>query len=143
MNKKYIICDLDGTLFLDSNGTKRRERDFLTDHVVPEVRELLQRYYDHCILFVTGRKEKYRQDTTDKLWSIGFDVEGNTGIELFMRRNKDERPDAIVKEEIYQIKIKPHYEIAFVLEDLAEVCEMWKTQGLFVFRIMQNEKGRK
>lgn len=140
MNKKYIICDLDGTLFTAANGEPWFDRNFLIDKVIPETKELLRRYSDHCILFVTGRKEKHRGNTVVRLHREGFDVLNNTGLELFMRRNMDPRPDAKIKEEIYQIKIKPHYEIAFVLDDLYEVCEMWKKQGLFVFQIVQEEK---
>lgn len=138
--KKYIICDLDGTLLTAANGQPWHDRNFLIDKEVTQVRELLYRYWDHCILFVTGRKEKYRQQTIARLYQSGFDVENNSGLELFMRRNMDNRPDAVIKEEIYQIKIKPYYDIAFVLDDLEEVCQMWKKQGLFIFQIVQEEK---
>lgn len=138
--KKYIICDIDGTLLTAAEGEPWFDRNFLIDKTIPQTRELLKRYSDHCLIFVTGRKEKYRGDTIARLWNDGFDVLNNKGIELFMRRNNDNRSDAKVKEEIYQIKIKPHYQIAFVLDDLQEVCEMWKKQGLFIFQIVQEEK---
>lgn len=141
--KKYIICDLDGTLFTAANGEPWYDRNFLIDKTIPEVKELLRRFSDHCLLFVTGRKEKYRGETCTRLYREGFDVLNNSGLELFMRRNMDNRHDAAVKEEIYQIKIKPHYEIAFVLDDLEECCQMWKRQGLFVFQVVQDESKNK
>lgn len=139
IKQKYIICDLDGTLFIKADGEPWLDRNFLIDKVIPETMELLKRYSDHCILFVTGRKEKYRYDTTVRLWQVGIDISGNDGLELFMRGNFDDRADEVVKEEIYQRNIVGKYEIAFVLDDLTECCQMWKNQNLFCLQIWQKE----
>lgn len=137
--RKYIICDLDGTLLTAAEGEPWYDRNFLIDKEIPEIKELLKRYSDHCILFVTGRKEKYRSDTILRLYRAGFDVVNNPGLELFMRGNHDDRPDEEVKQDIYNHKIKDKYEIEFVLDDLTDCCQMWKNEGLFCLQIWQEE----
>lgn len=139
-DQKFIICDLDGTLFLDPSGQHRYERDFENDIVIPQTWDLLKRYPKHGMLFITGRKEKFHYPTDKALWKIGFDIEFNSSVKLFMRSNHDDRSDEIVKKEIYQKNIAGRYEIDFVLENRPRVVRMWRDLGLFVFEVNQLNK---
>jgi FMN phosphatase YigB (HAD superfamily) len=138
---KWIICDLDGTLFTAATGEDWYDRNFLIDKTIPEVKNLLVRFKDHGIIFLTGRKEKYRGQTITRLLDENYDVLNNSRkYKLFMRKDNDNRQDWEIKIEVYFIKIKPHFDIAFVIEDRMSVCKMWNELDLFVFCVNQGLK---
>jgi hypothetical protein len=47
----------------------------------------------------------------------------------------DYRPDYIVKEEIYRRDIEPLYDVKFAIDDRLQVCRMWHSIGIPVFRV--------
>lgn len=134
--KKAIICDLDGTLF---DCEWRREKflpnfeKFNENHIYDKINlhilEILKKFQNDCkIIYVTGRNEKFRKTTEEQL---------NKYIEnylLFMRKDKDFRGDEIIKKEIYLEKIKPQYNIFFILDDRDKVVNMWER-----IRIIKNK----
>lgn len=137
MLKKAIIIDLDGTLancdhrvhFVKS---KPKNWDAFFAGMGEDVlnkwcAELIEamRMKNYTILFVTGREEKYKVATLDwlKKNKVEFD-------HLFMRELKDVRDDFLVKEEIYNQKIKNHYDILFVVDDRVSVVNKWRELGL-------------
>lgn len=137
MLKKAIIIDLDGTLancdhrvhFVKS---KPKNWDAFFEGMGEDVlnewcAELIEamRMKNYTILFVTGREEKYKVATLDwlKKNKVEFD-------HLFMRELKDVRDDFLVKEEIYNQKIKNHYDILFVVDDRVSVVNKWRELGL-------------
>jgi FMN phosphatase YigB (HAD superfamily) len=148
---KAIICDLDGTL---CNVDHRRhyvegpKKDFNSfyeamgkDTPNRSVAHLVGLYaYESSaeIIFCSGRPERYREITTN--WIVE-----NAGInadqfKLFMRpQGKEFTPDNEVKLEIYQNKIKPYYDILFVLDDRDKVVRMWREQGLTCFQVAEGK----
>jgi hypothetical protein len=52
-----------------------------------------------------------------------------------MRKTGDKRQDAIVKQEIYDTKIKGKYNILAVFDDRPQVCRMWHQNGLPLFKV--------
>lgn len=139
MKQLAIICDLDGTLcnvdhrrhFLDETPPdwKSFNESCVTDKMNRWCAILLQRmrggFYPCQILLVSGRDEEYRPHTEE--WLEQFDIWHNG---LFMRKVGDDRPDEVIKEEIYRTHIQPHYDVLFVVDDRKKVVDMWRRIGL-------------
>lgn len=136
MKQKAIIVDLDGTLAnisLRRHFVEGKNKDWksfnstiMTDTLNVWCREIMERMaVDHRIFIVSGRTDSLKAETI--IWLekhfIKYDF-------LFMRRENDNRADQIVKKEIYLERIKPEYNILFVLDDRAKVVEMWREEGL-------------
>ena len=52
-----------------------------------------------------------------------------------MRKEKDYRQDAIIKQEIYENEIEGKYNIHFVLDDRDQVVAMWRKKGLTCLQV--------
>ena len=131
---RAIICDLDGTLAL-LNGrnpydASTCENDLINEPVATVV-EIFSKLASYEIIFCSGRMDQYRQQT------INF-IEKHLDIasyKLFMRKTNDQRKDSIIKEEIYNEKIKGKYFIEFVLDDRNQVVDFWRSIGLTTFQV--------
>lgn len=120
---KAIICDLDGTLAL-MNGRNPFDASTCDQDLLNEpVANVLKNYkkLGYKVLLVSGREEKYKAPTLQFLekHAIAFD-------DLMMRKTSDSRKDAIIKTEIYNVFIKDHYCIEFVLDDRNQVVDTWR-----------------
>ena len=123
------VFDIDGTL------AKRRGRaifDFdksIDDDICLRVKHILDLVSkDKKIIIVTGREEMWR-DVTVRWFNkhnIHFDA-------LFMRRNADNRPSEIIKEEIWANNIRNKYSIFFVVDDRKNDVLMYRSRGMYVF----------
>jgi len=134
-----VICDLDGTLA----DTSRRDPydaskcydDKVRYHVADIIDSFLVRGFH--IVFVSGRSDKYRQQTEkwlqDKL-HIMPQVKTNAfacGYHLYMRKDGDQRRDSIVKREIFDNHIRGKFNVTMVIDDRFQVChETWAALGL-------------
>jgi uncharacterized HAD superfamily protein len=137
MKKKAIIVDLDGTLanvnhrrhFVENKKNKDWKSfnaNILKDELHLWCREIMNRMKtDHTIIIVSGRTDALKADTL--IWLQRHDVHFD---EIYMRKDKDNRDDRIVKKEIYEKFIKPDYDVLFVLDDRAKVVAMWRAEGL-------------
>lgn len=134
--KKAIICDLDGTLCLyDRESGKHYDRDYENDSINEAVRYVLDGSDPYNeIVFVSGRKEQYRAVTHEWLSRYGFGSHP-----LFMRKDGDNRKDVIIKQEIFEEKIKDKYQILFVLDDRNQVVEFWRSIGLTCFQVAEGD----
>jgi len=144
-----IICDLDGTVADNSwrnvYDIQKCEQDRPIYEIIDlinkesgcliedsENRECMQTY----VLFVTGRKEKYRQQTQKWLKKyISLTQSYNKIYDLFMRQDDDNRPDTVVKKDIFDQQIKGKYNINYVLDDRPSVCRMYRRLGLKVLQL--------
>jgi hypothetical protein len=59
------------------------------------------------------------------------------GDELHLRSRKDNRPDSVVKMEIYKREIEPRHTVAWVLDDRDQVVRMWRSLGLTVLQVAE------
>ena len=132
MNQNAIIVDIDGTV---ADGGDRSPYDYENVdkdkpiyRIVELVRHLRRKYF---IIFVSGREETCRVKT--QLW-IWKHIKVNS-FELFMRKEKDYRQDAIIKQEIYENEIEGKYNIHFVLDDRDQVVAMWRKKGLTCLQV--------
>jgi hydroxymethylpyrimidine pyrophosphatase-like HAD family hydrolase len=143
MLQKAVICDLDGTLCNAEhrlqyvNGTQKKDwKAFneLSAHDEPYewcldlVHGMSARGYE--IVFLTAREGSKATESVTREW---LDRHIHFHYILLMRGAKDYRPDYIVKQEIYQTKIAPFYDVAFAIDDKEAVCSMYKSMGIRIF----------
>lgn len=142
------IFDIDGTLadcsqrlhFIQQEKPDWESfyKDCVNDNHIEPVWNLLHRIYEDGIdvIFVTGRPEKYRKQTT--IWLSKYLMSEYFG--LCMRKDGDHRPDYIVKKEIYEKEIKPYYEfIDGVFEDRTQCVKMWRELGLTCYQVAEGD----
>lgn len=133
-----IICDLDGTLCLYGDANPY-ERDFTKDKPNLPVLEVLNNFKTgYNIIFVSGRKDIFRDQTV--AWLSRY----FTGdYKLYMRPTQpdgvQEPKDSILKEDIYKKYIRDFYNVVFVLDDRNQVVEFWRSQGLTVFQVAEGD----
>lgn len=137
------IFDIDGTLADCSHrlhyitGENKDWDSFYKDCIndkpilpVVELAHTLQMFHSK-VIFVTGRPEKYMEETLDWLCD---QFNTNSAI-LMMRKDDDHRPDYIVKKEIYEEYIKDYYFIEGVFEDRKQCVDMWRSLGLTCYQV--------
>jgi len=54
---------------------------------------------------------------------------------LFMRAEGDMRKDSIIKQELFEKRVKDLYYVWFVLVDRGQVVNMWRSLGLTCFQV--------
>ncbi|HYG99889.1 MAG TPA: hypothetical protein VD837_12215 [Terriglobales bacterium] len=145
-SRPIIIVDMDGTLadvthrlhHIKGPGRKnwheffeRMDADPPNEEIVSMTREYAR---DHEILIITGRPEPYRQRTIDWLNRYGVPFSS-----LYMRRDRDRRPDYVVKKEIFDSLGTQKGRVALVIDDRPSVCDMWRDCGLKVHQVVTGE----
>lgn len=127
-DNKAIIVDIDGTL-AHMDG-KRNPYDYSKvggDRCDEVIRDMVNRYYEDKVrvIIVSGRNNDCENETRNWLKDNGVKFD-----ELHMRMRSDTREDSIVKREIFDMYIKPFYNVMFVLDDRNRVVRMWRDVGL-------------
>ena len=56
-----------------------------------------------------------------------------------MRKEGDNRPDEVVKEEIFNENIRGNYSVRFVLDDRSKVVDMWRQLGLKCLQVAEGD----
>jgi len=134
--KKLLICDIDGTISLITDRSPYDVASCMKDVLNKHVKDILDVYAlqdDVLIYFVTGRKEDFKEVTEQ--WLNKFAVPYD---KLIMRKSDDNRPDSVVKKEIYENDFKDKYNILFILEDRDRVVSMYrKDLNLPVFQVKE------
>jgi len=125
-----ILCDLDGTLCLLNGRNPYDASTCENDLLNPIVYELIK---DKNIIFVSGREDKYREQTNK------FLEKHKIGGLLFMRKSGDMRKDSIIKKEIFDNEIRDKFNVSFVLDDRNSVVEMWRQTGLTVLQVADGD----
>jgi len=142
-DKKFIICDIDGTLadiahrvkYVDGSLSGKKDwkaffgcmdKDTVREYVKVLVNET---YKGFPIVIVTGRPESYRQVTEDWLKKNGIIYEV-----LLMRPANDHRPDDIIKQEILDIYLEKD-KVEMVIDDRKIVVTMWRRNKLPVIDV--------
>lgn len=136
---RAVIFDVDGTLALRQAFGRgpfdwHRVGEDLPNPAVVELAHLVIAAQTHGgpeLIVVSGRDEVCRPETTRWL------TERNIFFrELYMRPRNDNRKDSIVKREIYERDIAPHYDVAYVVDDRDQVVRMWREElGLTCFQV--------
>lgn len=137
MTNRAVIVDIDGTLALRTGDRSpydwHRVGEDEPNSVVVELVQVLDSRYR--IILMSGRDESCRRQT--EMW---LDAQVVPFDELHMRAEKDNRKDSVVKEELYRKHVEGHYEVAFVLDDRAQVVRMWRdVLGLTVLQVADGD----
>jgi predicted kinase len=143
--RKCILVDIDGTMAL-MNGRGPFEwwrvgEDLPNQAIV----DLVWAYYrspwvkDVELIFMSGRDEVCRPETTKWLTELGFPVNQFTGIKLFMRPSLpdgvQQPADHVVKLALFDEHIRYNYNVQFVLDDRNQVVDMWRELGLTCLQV--------
>jgi hypothetical protein len=140
---RAVIVDVDGTVALMGKGEPGRRRPYDWHRVAEDdpntpIIELVRilRAAGFRIIFVSGRDEVCR-DATNR-WLLNHKAI-RLGEALFMRPEKDNRPDGEVKSEIYKRDIEPYYSMAYVVDDRNQVVKVWRSLGLTVLQVADGD----
>lgn len=131
---KAIICDIDGTLAHMKNRSPYDWKRVGEDDVDPIIKNLLKDLKEKYVIILVSGRDKCCMSETEQ-WLKDKDIQYD---HLLMRWNSDNRPDTIVKRELFDVYIKDNYDIEFVLDDRNQVVEMWRGLGL---KCLQVEDG--
>lgn len=137
---RAVICDIDGSLAMNASGggyygISKTEQDSINpfigcviDALSEYGREVNYEKYP-SVLLLTDRPEEAREATEEWLDRncLRYD-------KLIMREHGDERPEEVVKAELYQRQIAPHYAVLGVIDDRPKVCRMWRGLGLMTLQ---------
>jgi predicted kinase len=126
----YLV-DVDGTLAINHTrhpfAWDKVAEDALNPDVATMVRKLSQ---DTTIIVLSGRSSVCYDLTAG--WLKQYEIEYK---DLFMRPADDQRPDDILKSELYHLNIRDRYNVLGVIDDRPKVCRMWRRLGLSVFQV--------
>lgn len=133
--QKAILCDLDGTIawieHRNCYDASNCDEDELNEAVCVCIKAMQAQGYQ--IIFVSGRMDKYEEPTRKFLKEKAcFNDEDYL---LYMRKTDDFRKDSIVKQEIFENKIKDKFYVEFVLDDRDQVVKIWRKMGLQCFQV--------
>jgi len=121
-----VICDIDGTIArMVDRGPYELDKVY-TDERILAVTDLLESLdAEQDIIFLSGRSEESRDAT--EAW-LDWNLRGGKCQGLYMRAEGDNRPDWIVKYELFQAHIANKYRVRFVLDDRDQVIHLWRRQ---------------
>ena len=131
---KAIICDIDGTV-ADSTDIRfihdldKVHLDVLIEHTANALNSL-QKQTGATLFFFSGREDVSREQTEAWLTAKGFDYRL-----LGMRKAGDYREDSIIKSELFDEFIRDEYHVIGVFDDRLQVCRLWHSLGLPLFRV--------
>ena len=146
--RKAYIFDVDGTLadvssilhhILNTNDLpefKKNFDDFHGDSIhVPPHPEVVDMVWeaidkDRAIIVVTARREEWRAHTSYWLKEVA-NVPHDA---LFMRGNKDYRPDYEVKKDILQ-HINLFWDVEHAVDDNPKIIKLWEENGITTTKI--------
>jgi uncharacterized HAD superfamily protein len=140
---KIVIVDIDGTLadcehrraFASKEKfdwyTFLREDLIKQDKVIEPVKEIVNNFYfdDYEIILVSGREDIFRTITEEWL-----SINRIKYSKLFMRKEKDYRPDTVIKKEIFDNELKDK-DVFCVIDDRNCVVKMWRELGLLCLQV--------
>lgn len=134
---KCIICDLDGTLAIHQGRNAFDYSKLLSDKPNDSLVDLLRILSGSVdIIFFSGREgTKQCQEDTAK-W-----INDNVGIpyQLYMRKEKDYRPDEVIKEELFKQNIEENYYCVAVFDDRNKVVNKWRELGLLCCQVYEGD----
>lgn len=135
--KPIILCDIDGTLALRGDRAPHDHDTSMEDAVnwpIVHLCDALHASGQYDVLLISGRDDQYRPVT--EYWLAKHNVL-RYRLDLPMRHAKDNRPDEVVKRELYEHHIEPYYAVHAVLDDRNKVVHMWRALGLTCLQVAE------
>ncbi len=137
-----LIVDVDGTVADMGKGQPGRRSPFdwhrvSEDTPIQPVVDLVGALRTHVnrVYWLSGRSEACRVDTMN--WLRRFAAADFASDLLSMRRGGDNRPDEIVKRELYEAHIAGRFSARWVIDDRNKVVAMWRSLGLTVLQVAE------
>lgn len=133
-NKHHVILlDLDGTIAHMKDRSPfdwKRVGEDDVDEVIKNISNCCHHY--NKVIVCTGRDSICLSETKDwlKRYGIGYDT-------IFARKENDNRPDWVVKEEMWR-QISKNYYIAALIDDRQQVVRRARALGLKVLNVAYN-----
>jgi predicted kinase len=135
------IFDIDGTLAHANGRNPYNETNVFNDLVDYSLVEIFRslssiniQNIEEPLFFCSGRSEKCRKDT--EKW-LNYHIQDIVPYKLFMRKENDNRPDYVVKKEMYGEITKTNY-IAGIFDDRLQVVRYARSLGLKVLNVEYN-----
>lgn len=127
-----VLIDLDGTCAIMGDRSPYDDLSAHLDTPNESVRVVALGLLRQRILpvYVSARQERSRDVTREWLEHHGF-----PNGPLIMRATGDQRKDWVVKNEIFDTKIAPRYNVLFCLDDRNVVVDMYRRKGLSVHQV--------
>lgn len=133
---EYIIVDIDGTLAHKGKRNPYDESKVLND--APDVEVILSviaesQYLGRKVIIMSGRHDTCKDDTIKwlEMHNVPFEY-------IFMRAGDDNRPDDVVKYELYINHVLNNFKVVKVFDDREKVVKMWRRLlGLKVFAVAE------
>lgn len=125
-----VVCDLDGTI---ANHDHRHWTDYAKvgqDAPIINILELIgmEAMIGTEVIFMSGRDDTCYDETLDWIERHLGNVLANPP--LYMRKAGDNRPDFVVKEELFQAHVAGQFNVARVYDDRDQVVALWRHKGL-------------
>lgn len=131
------LFDIDGTLAHRVNRSPYDEYSAINDNFDLAVGTTMCALLD-CgfkVILLTGRKERGRETLLNWL-SSKLDSHHYSKLSvILMRQDSDNRPDEIVKKEMYQLEIQHKFNVIAVFDDRDKVVNMWRSIGIKCFQV--------
>ena len=136
------LFDIDGTMAWNKLGRSpydesRVLEDDVHSHILEVYHALRVAMPNRRLLFLTGRHESCRKDTLLWLQTNVLSVIPND--DLIMRPADDDRPDYIVKYEMYRDNVAGKYNVLAVFDDRDQVVQMWRKIGIKVLQVAEGD----
>jgi hypothetical protein len=129
-----IIVDIDGTVAEKGDRSPFDWSKVSSDTPKKEIIDIVNvfRKQDKEIIFFSGRKEQCKEQT--KKWIYDNVCEDYW---LYMRKDNDDRNDAITKRELFDENIRGKFFVEFILDDRDRVVKMWRELGLVCLQVSE------
>ena len=137
-----ILVDIDGTI-ADMAGKRHPFEwekvggDLPKGHIISLIEPLMESYYMDGlvpeVIFMSGRDSICREETERWLYDNIETVISST--KLFMRPVNDNRPDTVIKEELFDNYIKGKYHVSVVIDDRKCMVQHWQSMGFNVLDV--------
>jgi predicted kinase len=128
-----VVVDIDGTLAHMAGRSpydESRVGEDKFDYTVAAAVQGMALEIDAHVIVLSGRTEDARVATQKWLAENGFLYRS-----LLMRKKGDQRPDYVIKNEIYDAEIIPKYNVAAVFDDRDQVVRHLRKRGITVFQV--------
>lgn len=136
MKKNCIIVDIDGTLANNKHRSPYDMEQIHNDLPITATCKIVERAYENVdVILVSGRSEKYKNETVKRLHSFGVAY-----TYLFMRPANDTRPDTEIKKEIYEMNIKGIYNVLFAIDDRTRIVDQRREMGIYTLDCNQTRE---
>lgn len=130
---KAIIVDIDGTL-AKMDGRSPFDWSKVGDDKCNTVVKNIVNSYNGTVIIFSGRDSVCREETVKWLSDNGIAYDG-----LFMRPEKNQEKDAIIKRRMFDENVKGKFFIEYVLDDRNQVVEMWRNMGLTCLQVAEGD----